>query len=642
MKKFLLIPLLILFYNVSNAQVVYLETFDNISGSTAGGAGTYSFPTNMLTRNVDNLTPNAAVSYVTDSWIRREDFANNVADSCAFSTSWYTPAGISNDWLWTPAIANIPANSELTWNAVTYDAAYPDGYEVRIMTVAPTGGAGVIGNQITSSTVLFSVPAENTTWTAHTVSLSAYAGQTVYIGFRNNSNDKFILLIDDIKVEALTSFDASLISVPSWSEYTIIPENQQPSFTLAAEVDNNGSSPVTGVVLSGEVINSASASVFNSNSAPLASLAAGTSAVLNTANIFTPTAQETYTAFYSVAINESDSNPLNDTLSGGTVTISDTTMARDNGTVSGALGIGAAVTGYLGNQYEITQPAILSSVSMFLNNQSMNSTVGIAIFNIAGGIPTSLIYASPLLVLPTDTTGLLTFEVSPGTPLTLNPGTYLVAAVETDSTLALGTTMSIFTPGTVWVDWIGNPNGTWTNVETFGPNFARTFVVRPNLQPLCTSFPTVTAVATADTVCLGDPVTLTGGGAVTYSWSNNVTNGVAFNPTTTQTYTVTGTDSAGCSSIATIEVVVKTCVGLEDIFGDEILSVYPNPSTGLFQMLVKKDILMNVYSIDGRLVQSQRFYPGSQLLSLENESSGIYIMQIITADGQYRMKLIKQ
>jgi Secretion system C-terminal sorting domain len=642
MKKFLLIPLLILFYNVSNAQVVYLETFDNISGSTAGGAGTYSFPTNMLTRNVDNLTPNANVSYVTDSWIRREDFANNVADSCAFSTSWYTPAGISNDWLWTPAIANIPANSELTWNAVTYDAAYPDGYEVRIMTVAPTGGAGVIGNQITSSTVLFSVPAENTTWTAHTVSLSAYAGQTVYIGFRNNSNDKFILLIDDIKVEALTSFDASLISVPSWSEYTIIPENQQPSFTLAAEVDNNGSSPVTGVVLSGEVINSASASVFNSNSAPLASLAAGTSAVLNTANIFTPTAQETYTAFYSVAINESDSNPLNDTLSGGTVTISDTTMARDNGTVSGALGIGAAVTGYLGNQYEITQPAILSSVSMFLNNQSMNSTVGIAIFNIAGGIPTSLIYASPLLVLPTDTTGLLTFEVSPGTPLTLNPGTYLVAAVETDSTLALGTTMSIFTPGTVWVDWIGNPNGTWTNVETFGPNFARTFVVRPNLQPLCTSFPTVTAVATADTVCLGDPVTLTGGGAVTYSWSNNVTNGVAFNPTTTQTYTVTGTDSAGCSSIATIEVVVKTCVGLEDIFGDEILSVYPNPSTGLFQMLVKKDILMNVYSIDGRLVQSQRFYPGSQLLSLENESSGIYIMQIITADGQYRMKLIKQ
>lgn len=641
MKKFLLIPLLILFYNVSNAQVVYLETFDNISGTTTGGAGTYSFPTNMLLRNVDNLTPNTNVAYVNDAWIRREDL-NNTSDSCAMSTSWYTPAGISNDWLWTPAIANIPANSELTWNALTYDAAYPDGYEVRIMTTAPTGGAGAIGNQITGSTVLFTIPAENTIWTSRSVSLSAYAGQTVYIGFRNNSNDKFILCIDDIKVEALTSFDASILSVPSWSEYTIIPENQQPTFTLAAEVDNNGSAAVTGVVLSGEVINSASASVFNSNSAPLASLAAGTTAILNTANVFTPTAQETYTAFYSISINETDANPNNDTLTGGTVTISDTIMARDNGVASGALGIGAGTTGYLGNQYTISQPSILTSVSIFLTNQLANSPVGIAVFDIVGGIPTNLLYASPMLVLPTDTTGLLTFEVSPGNPLTLAPGNYLVAAVETDSTLALGITTNIFTPGTVWVDWIGNPNGTWTNVETFGANFARTFIVRANLQGLCSTFPTVTASATADTVCLGDPVTLTGGGAVTYSWSNSVTNGVAFNPTTTQTYTVVGTDSSGCSSSATVQVVVKTCVGLEDIFGDEILSVYPNPSTGLFQMLVKKDILMNVYSIDGRLVQSQRFYPGSQLLNLENENSGIYILQIITADGQYRMKLIKQ
>jgi hypothetical protein len=640
MKKFLLFALLILYNNVSNAQVVYLETFDNISGTTSGGAGTYSFPTNMFLRNVDNLTPNTNVSYVNSAWIRREDFANNVADSCAFSTSWYTPAGIANDWMWTPAIANIPANSELTWNAVTYDASYPDGYEVRIMTTAPTGGAGAIGNQISASTVLFSTPAENTTWTAHSVSLSAYAGQTIYIGFRNNSNDKFILLIDDIKVEALTPFDANLLSAPSWSEYTIIPELQTPSFTLSAEVDNNGSSPITGVVLSGEVLNSASSSVFNSNSAPLASLAAGSSSVLTTASVFTPSGQDTYTAFYSVSINENDANPNNDTLTGSSIIISDTTMARDNGVASGALGIGAGTTGYLGNQYTITQPTILSSVSIFLTNQLATSSVGIAVFDIVGGIPTNLLYASPTLVLPTDTSGLLTFEVSPGTPLTLAPGNYLVAAVETDSTLALGITTSIFTPGTVWVDWVGNPNGTWTNVETFGANFARTFIVRPNLQGLCTTLPTVTASASSDTICAGDPVTLTGGGAVTYSWSNGVTNGVAFNPASTQTYTVTGTDANGCSNFATVEVVVKTCVGIQDIFGDEIISVYPNPSSGLFQMLVKKEMMLNVFSIDGRLIQSQRVTPGSQTLNLENQSSGIYILQMNTADGQYRMKLI--
>ncbi|MBP6512631.1 MAG: choice-of-anchor J domain-containing protein [Bacteroidia bacterium] len=643
MKKFLLLPLLILFYNVSSAQVVFLETFDNIDGATAGGPGTYAFPTGWFLRNVDNLTPNAAVSYVTDSWTRREDFANNVADSCAFSTSWYTPAGTSDDWMWTPAIASLPANSELTWNAVTYDAAYPDGYEVRIMTAGPpTGGAGVIGNQITNSTVLFTTVAENTTWTAHTVSLSAYAGQTVYIGFRNNSTDKFILLIDDVKVEGLSAFDAGVATVPAWSEYTIIPESQQPSFTLAAEIENNGSSAVTGIVLNGEVLNSTLTSVFNSNSLPLASLAGGASSTLTAANVFTPTAQDTYSVFYSVSINEADANPLNDTLSGGTVVISDTIMARDNNTITGTLGIGAGVNGYLGNQYDISQPTQLSSISIFLNNQLATSSVGVAVFNMAAGVPTTLLYASPTLVLPTDTGGWLTFEVA-GAPLNLTAGTYLVAAVETDSTLSLGITTSVFTPGTVWVDWIGNPNGTWSNVESFGPNFARTFLIRANLQGACTTLPTVTASATNDTICAGDPVTLTyGGNATTYVWSNGVTNGVPFIPVATQTYTVTGTDASGCVNTDSIEVVVKSCVGLEDILGNEILSVYPNPSTGIFQMQVKKDIQVSIYTMDGRMIQNHRLNPGSQLLNLENESSGIYMMQINTADGQYRMKLIKE
>ena len=47
-------------------------------------------------------------------------------------------------------------------------------------------------------------------------------------------------------------------------------------------------------------------------------------------------------------------------------------------------------------------------------------------------------------------------------------------------------------------------------------------------------------------VCIGNPVTLTGSGASTYTWSNGITNGVSFNPTTTTTYTVTGTDIHGC------------------------------------------------------------------------------------------------
>lgn len=789
MKKPLLLSILLLLFNLSNAQIIFEETFDGISGSTAGGAGTYSFPNGWFLRNVDNRTPDASVAYVNEAWERREDFANNFADSCAFSTSWYTPTGAANDWMWTPAIGPLPSGAVLSWNALAYDPQFIDGYEVRIMTSGPpTGGTGTIGNQVTNSTVLFTTSAENTTWTSRTAGLSAYAGQTVYIGFRNNSNDKFLLLIDDIKVEVSIDFDAAIDSVTSLLEYTIIPDHQQPVFTFSSDVTNHGTSPVTGVELSADVYNGVGNNVHNSSSTALPTLAPAASANLTTTGTFNPTVQDAYNIYYSVAINEADGNSANDTLLYNTFYLSDTIMARDDGTIVAALGIGAGNGGYLGNQFEITETSILSSASVYLT-QSANTTVGIAIYDFATGVPANLLYASPLLVLPTDTSALLTFEVSPGAPLILNPGTYLIAAVETDSTLQIGTTNSIFTPGTCWVNWPTTPFGGWANVEEFGAGFAKTFVIRANLQNICSGFnvavndtltticsgdtviltaaggdtyiwntgdsgnslqvnptvntdyivtgtnafgcvdsalasilvnplpnvaisapqlsasecegnidtlqatgatafswstggsgtseiithilgttswtvsgtdsngciasasisinavnalPNVTANASDDSLCIGDQVTLTGGGAASYNWNNGVTDGIAFSPSVTQNYLVTGTDINGCVNTDTVTVVVISCIGLDDLIVNEVLTVYPNPSSGLFQMQVKKEVQITVYSIDGKYIQNMRLNPGSQLLNLENEASGVYILYISTTDGQYRMKLTKE
>ena len=202
MKKHLLTTLCVLTSILSQSQVAYSEDFDNVGvGTTIGGAGTYSFPSGMLKRNVDNKTPDALVMWVNEAWERVEDYANNVNDSAAFSTSYYVPVGTANDFMWTNALV-VPANGILSWNALAYDPTYRDGYEVRTMTVAPSGGTGSIGNQVTNSTLLFTIAQENSTWTARNLSLASYSGQTVYIGFRNNSNDKFLLLIDDINVFA--------------------------------------------------------------------------------------------------------------------------------------------------------------------------------------------------------------------------------------------------------------------------------------------------------------------------------------------------------------------------------------------------------------------------------------------------------
>ena len=72
--------------------------------------------------------------------------------------------------------------------------------------------------------------------------------------------------------------------------------------------------------------------------------------------------------------------------------------------------------------------------------------------------------------------------------------------------------------------------------------------------------PTVTATSTplSGAVCIGDNATLNGGGAASYTWSGGVTNGTAFAPTTTTTYTVTGTDANGCVNTATKLVTVTS------------------------------------------------------------------------------------
>jgi len=59
------------------------------------------------------------------------------------------------------------------------------------------------------------------------------------------------------------------------------------------------------------------------------------------------------------------------------------------------------------------------------------------------------------------------------------------------------------------------------------------------------------------TICVGSSVTLTGSGASTYNWTNSVSNGVAFSPSSTVTYTVTGTDANNCSNTDQVIVTVN-------------------------------------------------------------------------------------
>ncbi|MDF2457063.1 MAG: hypothetical protein K0R51_3056, partial [Cytophagaceae bacterium] len=71
------------------------------------------------------------------------------------------------------------------------------------------------------------------------------------------------------------------------------------------------------------------------------------------------------------------------------------------------------------------------------------------------------------------------------------------------------------------------------------------------------TLPTVTANTTTPSICIGESATLSGGGAVSYAWTGSVTDNVSFNPTVTDTYTVTGTDANGCKNTASATITVN-------------------------------------------------------------------------------------
>ena len=67
----------------------------------------------------------------------------------------------------------------------------------------------------------------------------------------------------------------------------------------------------------------------------------------------------------------------------------------------------------------------------------------------------------------------------------------------------------------------------------------------------------VAANATELAICEGESTVLSGSGALSYVWDNNVVDGATISPSETTTYTVIGTNGAGCEESASVEITVN-------------------------------------------------------------------------------------
>ena len=120
---------------------------------------------------------------------------NNGSDGFVMSGSYSNVNGAltPDNWLITPALV-IPSNgAKLTWYVSAVDANYAEEYYEVMLSTSLTPS---------SFTSVFNETLQSDEWEQRSVNISGnYAGQNVYVAFRNyNTNDIFLMKIDDISV----------------------------------------------------------------------------------------------------------------------------------------------------------------------------------------------------------------------------------------------------------------------------------------------------------------------------------------------------------------------------------------------------------------------------------------------------------
>ena len=115
-----------------------------------------------------------------------------------------------------------------------------------------------------------------------------------------------------------------------------------------------------------------------------------------------------------------------------------------------------------------------------------------------------------------------------------------------------------------------------TSIITVTPSFGscigtpNTFTVTINPNPI------LTTTSTNSVICLTNTTSVNAIGASTYTWSGGVTNGIAFSPTVTTTYTVTGTSASGCTNTAVQTITVSSNPSVTAVASNSVIFAVPS------------------------------------------------------------------
>lgn len=237
-------------FNTVNAEIQQMG-MDKANGDTLFWLplmGYYINPTDQSsftieTEDVDGLTLDANLTGLSNDFgifysTNAGDIFPNQGDVDSaffwYAASWFAPPGQASNWLKFGPITIPAGGATMSWMHMMTDGQYRDGYRVLVNEFG-IDDIDFTNPPIFTRTDNQSGMLSDTNWTdVGPVSLSAYAGQSVYIAFHHNANDMFLLFLDDIRVQEAS--DASVIENENVTMLSVYPNPFRVNTTVAFDL----------------------------------------------------------------------------------------------------------------------------------------------------------------------------------------------------------------------------------------------------------------------------------------------------------------------------------------------------------------------------------------------------------------------
>jgi hypothetical protein len=160
--------------------------------------------------------------------------------------------------------------------------------------------------------------------------------------------------------------------------------------------------------------------------------------------------------------------------------------------------------------------------------------------------------------------------------------------------------------------------------------------------------PTVTASANRSVACRFEKVNLSGGGATSYTWTNfagqvgtTAAVTVSSNINLLMVYTVTGMESTGCKSTATVSVQYNACIGLDETDPFSEVNIFPNPSYGSFNIRSSLPVHVKVFNELGQLIESIKMEStDNKNINVIDMEKGLYFIHLTNENDVIIKKVI--